>query len=72
MSYINKGDFLVLDGDRKVIALGPDYTELYYDADARDMMRYGLDYGVARGVVKVLEPSSSREMKVEIRRIKKI
>ena len=71
MSYINKGDLLMLDEKLKVIAASSDYTELYYDLEAREMARYGLDYGVARGVVKVILPDG-KESKVELRRIKMI
>lgn len=71
MSYINEGDMLLVDG-KHAVAISSDYTELYYDADARDMARYGLDYGVARPVVKVLIPETGHQLKVELRRVQKV
>ena len=70
MSYIEKGDFLLIDGKEDAIAIGSDYTELYYDSYAREMSYHGLDYGVARGVVKILYPRSGNQAKVELGRVK--
>lgn len=71
-SYIQKGDLLILDGKYNAIALGSDYTQLHYDAEAREMMQYGLDYGVARGVVQIVVPDSGNQLTVTLNRIKKV
>ncbi len=62
MAYINEGDALIVNGEN-AIALCAEYAELYYDAEAREMMRYGLDYGVARVVVRVLFPKTGVQTK---------
>lgn len=71
-SYINTGDMLLLDGKVHAVATSKDYTELYYDLEAREMMAHGLDYGVARGVVEIVVPDSGQRLKVELRRIAKV
>ena len=71
-SYISRGDMLLLDGKVHAIATSKDYTELYYDAEAREMARHGLDYGVARGVVDLIVPESGATLKVELRRVRKV
>jgi len=71
-SYIRKGDMLLLDGKVHAVATSNGYTELYYDAEAREMARYGLDYGVARGVVNLIIPESGDVLKVELRRVAKV
>ena len=71
-SYINTGDMLILDGNVHAVAASKDWTELYYDAEAREMMAHGLDYGVARGVVEIVVPESGRKLKVELRRVRKV
>lgn len=71
-SYINTGDMLLLDGSTPAIATTTNYVELYYDSYAREMRDYGLDYGVARGVVEIIVPDSGQRLKVELRRVAKV
>ena len=71
-SYINTGDMLLLDGSTHAVAMTTNYVELYYDAYAREMRGYGLDYGVARGVVEVVVPNSGQRLKVELHRVTKV
>lgn len=70
--YITKGEAIIMDNLIPVVAVSDDYVELYYDAEAREMARHGLDYGVARGVVQVLNPATGAEYVVELRRIRKV
>ena len=72
MAYINTGDVLMLDGATPCIAAGENYVQLHYDAEAREMARHGLDYGVARGMVKIIVPSTSQQLTVEVSRVKKV
>ena len=71
MSYINKGDLLSIDNTR-VVALGSEFTQLYYDLEAREMLRGGLDYGVARNVVRVIFPETGREAIIPLGSVTKI
>lgn len=70
--YITKGEAIIMDNLVPVVAVSDDYTELHYDAEAREMARHGLDYGVARGVVKVLNPATGAQYVVELRRVRKV
>lgn len=71
MGFISKGDLLILDGKVTAIALGGDFTELYYDEEAKEMLARGIDWGVARGAVNVLIPSTGVEERVALTRIAK-
>jgi len=71
-SYIQKGDLLIVDGKHNAVALGSDYTQLYYDSCAREMAHYGLDYGVACGVVQVLVPENGSQFLATLDRVRKV
>ena len=71
MPYINKGDLLSID-NKPAIAVGSDFTQLHYDLEAREMLAYGLDYGVARAMVRVLFTDTGRESLVELSSVRKI
>lgn len=70
-SYINTGDLLSINNS-PAVATGPSFTQLYYDLEAREMKRHGLDYGVARNVVPVLFTNTGRECIVELSCVRKI
>ena len=70
--YITKDETLILDNLTPVVAVSDDYVEVYYDMEAREMARHGLDYGVARGVVQVLNPATGAQYVVELRRVRKV
>lgn len=68
---ISKGDLLIING-LKAVAAGDEFTQLHYDEEAREMARYGLDYGVARGAVRAIMVDSGREVVLTTAQVRKV